>query len=305
MASGATSTGYGLLKGPLLADVIQVGPSYLASRLETLRRAQNPDGGWSYFPGKKSWLEPTVYAALALHGTPEADSAWKLLLSWQGSDGSWRPSSDVLISTLAHARGEHGQPFLSGMRWLLALTGTETDLRSRILTGLGLVTADRNVKLKGWPWKPDTSSWVEPTSHALVTLKQAAPKVDSPELRERVRMGEEELLDLQCRDLGWNYGNRTVLGVDLPSYPETTGLALVGLQGRKDVGPSLDLAAKMLASTRSPLARVWLTIALKVNQAPVPAVKEDGASPDVMLTALEALAAPDGNYRVFAPGGAA
>ena len=45
-----------------------MGGLYLESRLEFLRATQNPDGGWGYFPGKQSWLEPTAYAMLALHG---------------------------------------------------------------------------------------------------------------------------------------------------------------------------------------------------------------------------------------------
>src|SRR5579862_4502833 len=69
------------------ADVLYVAEStlavrsYLGSRLDTLRRTQNPDGGWGYFPGKQSWLEPTVYAAFALAGEPGADRAWTLLKS--------------------------------------------------------------------------------------------------------------------------------------------------------------------------------------------------------------------------------
>ena len=62
---------------------------YLAKRLEALRRAQNADGGWAFEAGKQhSWLEPTVYAALALHGEPEADRAWDLVRRWQRPDGS-------------------------------------------------------------------------------------------------------------------------------------------------------------------------------------------------------------------------
>ena len=57
--------------------------SFLDARLQMLRRVQNPDGGWGYFPGKQSWLEPTVWAALALHGDPAADRAWTMLETWQ------------------------------------------------------------------------------------------------------------------------------------------------------------------------------------------------------------------------------
>ena len=81
---------------------------YLESRLEFLRASQNPDGGWSYFPGKGSWLEPTTYAMLALHGTGSdqaLDRAWKLVRSWQLADGSFQPSGEVKEGTwvTAHA----------------------------------------------------------------------------------------------------------------------------------------------------------------------------------------------------------
>ena len=91
---------------------------------ESLRQSQNADGGWGYFPGKQSWLEPTFYAAVALDGEPAADRAWELLKSWQGADGGWRPSADVQVAswgtalcvTLAQARGEFGEPFQKGVR---------------------------------------------------------------------------------------------------------------------------------------------------------------------------------------------
>src|SRR5260370_12221077 len=73
-------------------DKVLMAESYLGIRLEALRRAQNPDGGWAYFPGKSSWLEPTVYAALALHGESAGERARKLLGAWQAEGGALRPS---------------------------------------------------------------------------------------------------------------------------------------------------------------------------------------------------------------------
>ena len=85
-------------------------------------------------------------------------------------------------------------------------------------------------------------------------------------------------------------------GKILRSYPETTGIALVGLQGRADLGTSFDLAKKMLGETTSPMARAWLTIAMRVNGV---AVEESSGelSPERLITALEALGAADGNHR--------
>jgi hypothetical protein len=265
-----------------------------------LRQTQNADGGWGYFPGKQSWLEPTVYAAVALAGDPAADHAWALLKSWQAADGGWRPSTDVqvpswgtsLCVSLAQSRGEFGEPFQKGVAWLLGSAGIEGPLWQRLLFRTKLFgEPDRNLDLKGWPWKPDTASWVEPTAHALVALKQASTKLPSASLRERVRIGEEQLLDVRCRDGGWNYGSHAALEVDLVAFPETTALALIGLAGHPDLGKSLDLAARMASETRSPLARAWLTIALRLNGVEVPqSTAEIASSPETMIAALSIIA---------------
>jgi hypothetical protein len=282
--------------------VLLVAVSDLGVRLDALRRAQNADGGWSYFPGKQSWLEPTFYAALALHGDPAADEAWDLLQSWQREDGSWRPSADVQVAswgtalcvTLAHVRGDLGDPFHKGVANLVETSGAESNLINRARARMGGIEAERDLSLKAWPWKPNTSSWVEPTAHALVALKKASGRV--PGAGQRVRMGEAQLLNVQCSDGGWNYGSPSALRVELPAYPETTGVALVGLQGHPNLGKSLDLAAKWLQETASPLANAWLTIALRLHGAAVPEGHVTGASADHMILALEALAAPEGNH---------
>jgi Prenyltransferase and squalene oxidase repeat len=282
----------------------------LATRVNALRKLQNSDGGWAYFPGKQSWLEPTLFAALALHGEPEADRAWELVSTWQEKDGGWHPSAEVgfphastaLAVTVAMARGEFGTPFQNGVQWLLGAVGAESQMYKRIILRVGsvfgMVEDQRDFSLKGWPWKLETSSWVEPTSHALVALKKAAAKIPGKELHERVRLGEEMLLNVRCVDGGWNYGNRTARGDELVSYPETTGIALMGLQGRPELGPALDLAGKMLRETASPMALAWLTIAMRVNGIFVEP-RDTKASPDVLITALEALGAPEGNYSLL------
>ena len=104
-------------------------------------------------------------------------------------------------------------------------------------------------------------------------------------------MGEAELLDVRCADGGWNYGSHAALQVDLVAFPETTALALIGLQGRPDLGKSLDLAAKMAGETTSPLARAWLTIALRMHEARVPpSTVQIAPSPETMIAALNIIA---------------
>lgn len=279
--------------------------------MDALRRAQNRDGGWGYFPGKQSWLEPTLYAALVLRGETASEKAWGLVSRWQQPDGSWRPSAEVQIAhastalcvTMAAVRGEFGTPLHRGVDWLLNTEGIESNLTTRSIRAVGnwfgLVKDKRDMSLKGWPWKPETSSWVEPTAHALVALKKCSAKVPSHELRERVNLGEEMILGVRCVDGGWNYGNRTARGQDLRSYPETTGIALVGLQGRTDLGSSLDLAGRMLNGDASPMARAWLGVALRLHGVPVAPPAEAAPQPDILITALEALGAPEGNYHLL------
>ena len=104
-------------------------------------------------------------------------------------------------------------------------------------------------------------------------------------------MGEAELLDVRCADGGWNYGSHRALEVDLVAFPETTALALIGLQGHANLEKSLELAARMVAETTSPLARAWLTIALTLHGAEVPPSAVDiASSPETMIAALNIIA---------------
>src|ERR1700730_3303395 len=115
----------------------------MQSRLDFLSRVQNADGGWGYFPGKASWLEPTTYAILALHGTPGAsaaiDRAWPLVASWQSTDGSWRPSTLVrggtwvtaLALILCCVRETYDVHFRKGIDWVVRATGVESSFSMR------------------------------------------------------------------------------------------------------------------------------------------------------------------------------
>jgi hypothetical protein len=296
-----------------------VGGLYLESRLEFLRASQNPDGGWSYFPGKGSWLEPTTYAMLALHGTgwdPGLDRAWKLVRSWQLADGSFRPGGEVKDGTwvtahavtLASVRGVNDASVRASVDWLLKVVGAEHNVYTRVGSFLHLIKARLDVSHEGWPWREGNATWIEPTAHTLVALKKVASQYRTVEVGRRVRDGEELILSRRCTDGGWNYGTPNMLYVDLPSFPETTALALVGLDGVADpaVGQALNLAQQFRSETKSSLAKAWLQIALRCHGKNVAAPEESAfASRDVMLASLEALGHPEGNYKLFRAGGRA
>jgi hypothetical protein len=299
-----------------LADSFSVGELYLESRLDFLRKTQNPDGGWGYFPGKKSWMEPTTYAMLALHGTPDSDKAWKLVRSWQTADGSTRPSGQVQggtwvtaqVVTLACVRGVYDDPVQRSVDWLLRVSGAEHSMAMRAASYFHVLRTKLDVSHPGWPWRDGNAAWIEPTSHALLALKKVAPHYDSAALEHRVREGEALLFSRRCSDGGWNCGNPNVLNYDLPSYPETTALALIGLQGRHSdelIGP-LAVASRYQVETKSSLAKAWLQIALRChNMSAAKPPEEARSSNDVMLNALEALGHPAGNYSLLRAGGRA
>jgi hypothetical protein len=302
-----------------LVDFLPVGGLYLDSRLEFLRQNQNPDGGWSYFPGKASWFEPTAYAMLALHGTgsePALDRSWKLLRSWQLPDGSFQPNGQVregtwvtaLAVTLASVRGVDDPSVHKAIDWLLRVVGAEHSIAMRAFSRLHLLQTKLDVSHPGWPWRDGNAAWIEPTTHALVALKRVAHQYRGADVARRVQQGEEMVLSRRCSDGGWNCGNPNVLNYDLPSYPETTGLALIGLQNvsKPEIGQALDAARQFRRETKSSLAKAWLEIALRCHRREVERAQESAfASHDIMLASIEALGHPQGNYTLFCTGGPA
>lgn len=240
---------------------ISTPSTYLAGRLDKLRKTQNPDGGWSFYAGKTaSWVEPTVYAALALHGQPEADRAWALIRGWQLTSGGWKPAADVpganwttaLGVILGASRGGQNAAVSKGLEWL-----------------------HNNGKDGAWSWRRGNLSAVEPTALAVLALRKAGVEVPKAGRAENFLLADK-------------------------LSPETCGPALAGLHGSSQVRGLVPLAEQWAAETTSPLTRAWITIGLRVNGVEVGDPKEGAALPrNLAIVALEALAASDGNYRLF------
>jgi hypothetical protein len=271
------------------------------SRLDFLERAQNSDGAWGYAPGRQTWLEPTCYALLALY--PEQGRVfargWERMRASQLPSGVWPAAPGMpeghwvtaLAITLHATAGVWDEAFQRGVAWLLATTGGERGILVRAAHFLRPSLVEFDSRYSGWPWQPGTSSWVEPTAHTLTALHRAAGHIQDSRLADRIAMGERMLLDRRCRDGGWNYGNKRILGVDLPSYPESTAIALIALAGNPGLdGPAAAaLAQRQWQATRSRLARAWLTLCLRRLGAASGALDPVGADEgDVMAIALEA-----------------
>jgi hypothetical protein len=280
--------------------------SRVESRLTMLAAAQNGDGGWGYFPGKPSWLEPTVYALLALSepsDSPALARGRRLVRSWELPGGGWRACAAVneahwatsLAVTLHSVLGIYDSSFERGVAWLTASTGAEGRPLTRLAHWLRPATVEFDPTVSGWPWQAGTSSWIEPTAHALLALRCAAARGEQAAVAGRIATGERMLLERRCRDGGWNYGNRRVLGADLPSYPETTALALMGLNGHPSIqwGDALNHVERMWRETRSPLARAWLASCLLQYRGERPGLPDAARSPDtddILVAAVEVIA---------------
>jgi hypothetical protein len=192
--------------------------------------------------------------------------------------------------------------------WLLRVVGQEHNWGLRVGSFLHLIPARLDVSHEGWPWREGNATWIEPTAHTLVALKKVPGQYRPGEVDRRVRDGEDLVLSRRCTDGGWNYGTPNMLYVDLPSFPETTALGLLGLQGRSEheFAGALDFAERFRAETKSSLGKAWLQIALRCHGRTVETPAESAvASRDVMLAALEALGHPEGNYKLFCAGGRA
>jgi len=212
--------------------------------------------------------------------------------------------------TLASVRGVRDAGDDASLRasvdWLLRVVGAEHNVWTRTGSFLHLIKARLDVSHQGWPWREGNATWIEPTAHTLVALKKVVSRYRTADVERRVRDGENLVLSRRCADGGWNYGTPNMLYFDLPSYPETTALALLGLDGRSalEYSGALDLAQRFRAETKSSLGKAWLQIALRCHGQDVAAPVENAwGSSDVMLASLEALGHAEGNYRLFCAGG--
>jgi hypothetical protein len=124
--------------------------------------------------------------------------------------------------------------------------------------------------LQAWSWIDQTFSWVEPTAWCLLLLKklrQGQRAALPPEAANRIRIGEQMLLDRACKTGGWNYGGSNVYGQELWAYVPTTALGLLAMQDRRDdpiVKTSLAFLQKDAGTERSAPALALALVCLRV-----------------------------------------
>jgi hypothetical protein len=155
--------------------------------LEEIRRRRLPGGGgWSH-GGAQFGAEPTSLALLALYSSPLGSTVTTEdlapLIGRQLPNGFWAAVGDGAagVSFWASAMAVNtlmilgAAPNTSGAS-LDALLHCRP-LEASWLVRLKFRLSDRQVRFDptkyGWPWVPDTVSWVVPTSMALITLERA------------------------------------------------------------------------------------------------------------------------------------
>jgi hypothetical protein len=181
--------------------------------------------------------------------------------------GSWATS----LAVIALGAADAGDPAVArGIGWLLGMEGRTPGFFDRVRAWFTQqpLSEDLDPELIGWPWEPDTFSWVEPTCYALIALKRHRALVDERRADRRIADAERMLLDRVCPAGGWNYGNARAQGQDLRPYPDTTALGLIALQDRAgdDVTrQAADALLRLLTHTVSGLALSLALLALPLH----------------------------------------
>jgi len=234
-----------------------------------LLNSRNADGGWPSHRGR-SWTEPTALALLALQGTVVPSEVRSYTASWlvrhQSTDGGWPPCAAVPTSTwvtslallaLAQERN-NSESCVRGVRWLSSQVYPELGpFQSFLQNSLGISPSRAPGSA---PWFPGTAGWVIPTALSILALSRWSEQ-------STVRRAQDYLLFRRCADGGWNHGGSSQRSETAPSYPETTGLALLALHDHqsRDLEPTLGLAEHLLLKPESNEGLCWLLMGLAAH----------------------------------------
>lgn len=246
-----------------------------------LLNRQLPCGGWAALScSSQPVLEPTALSFLALGSefNPAArNRARQFLLDSQNLNGSWpaflgddQEGSWVTSLVLIALRDivEDTLVRLRGFAWLSNSAGKE----SNWLWEWKFRTTDRHVKFDpdkfGWPWLPDTNSWVVPTASAILAIRGLPCTCGIETITSRMQRGLEMLLDRVCPGGGWNAGNGVVYGAPLAPHPDDTAIALLALNLQTQepaVRMSIEWLERAAPVLVAPWSLAWSILALAAH----------------------------------------
>jgi hypothetical protein len=237
-----------------------------------LLSAQAADGGWPYYAGRASRIEPTAWALLALSSQPRTDRqvvgrARAFLRGLQSQSGllvepetpgpnlAW--NGLALLADISAGNADAGLSRHATLTGLLSIKGIALEQDN--------TPVRQNNQLQAWSWTEGTFSWVEPTAWCVLAVKKSG----ASDALARTRLAEAEamILDRVCDGGGWNYGNAQVLGQDLRPYVPTTALAAMAMQDRRQhsaVASSINWLKAHSASEPATMALSLSTLCLQV-----------------------------------------
>jgi hypothetical protein len=245
--------------------------------IQELIDRQLPDGGWPFSADTaQTAVEPTALALLALpsNSVGERDAAIRFLLRTQNANGSWpafsgddEEGSGLTGLALYALDGSCARGMMTdrAVHWLVESRGWE----SHWLWKWKFRTSDRHVRFDpdkfGWPWVPETASWVVPTAYSILALKHSRGISEHGPAQLRIRRGVEMLYDRICPEGGWNAGNGVVYGLPLAPHPDATALALLSLMNEapnRFITSSLDWLERRAKTCFAPWSLAWTILAL-------------------------------------------
>lgn len=266
---------------------------------QALVAARSGDGGFGPRAGLPSEPGPTALAAIAM----DDDDARSWLEARQTEDGR-------IEMHLGGVENDSMTPIAA-----LALEGSAREraldavvsMRAAPFPSTPAIPFDSD--LRGWSWTRGAFGWVEPTAYGVLALRVLRPGATGA-LADGIGM----LVDRECVGGGWNYGNREVLGEDLPPYAQTTAIAMLGLQRVQD-GALLERGLTRLrqlwrAETDGGLSLGLATAALRVHGDPDQRAAQTALADnfsrthflgDVIAVAWAAIATGPGLDRLIAP----
>jgi hypothetical protein len=254
-----------------------------------LLEKQSQEGWWPYKQAHQPSIEATCWSAISLRKNKKAQLAANYLVSIQNPDGGWSAIKDLgrsdwtsalALLTLRHLIDEpHPQTApsnptameISALHAVTHLVEARTDFYSPAAKALIFFLKGPyflNHYTRGWPWTPKAFNWIEPTSYALLALKATHLAKDNL-VKNALDRASEYMLNEMCLGGGWNYGNKDMLGANLPPYPVTTAQALCALQDHKEhevVGKSMTYLSKKAPEHDTTMSLSWAILAKSAHQ---------------------------------------
>ena len=268
---------------------VTTDPVVLSALLAELSLRQLPCGGWAALASSSQpAIEPTCYSSLVLGSAPVGDikRAQDFLIRTQNPNGSWPVflgddqeggwvTSLAVISLFDLVPAIPAR--LKGLHWLMSCVGREGNWFWK----WKFRTADRHVRFDpdkyGWPWFPDTVSWVVPTAFAILSLNQVRCSCGGLEhVPARIDCGIQMLLDRACPGGGWNAGNGVVYGTALEPHPDDTAIALLALSDRGQhpiVQNGVQCLERLSPTLTAPWSLSWAILALAAHRRPIAALR--------------------------------